>query len=133
MDTGASATILVIDDDPSIVDYLSFALQPAWQVVTASSAAAGLEALRERAVDGILVDLMMPVMDGEAFCLELAERGVRIPVALMSARDDVAEVARQVGACAVLRKPFTLRALRDAVKTIAGRSASETTPAHAEP
>jgi DNA-binding response OmpR family regulator len=133
MDTGASATILVIDDDPSIVDYLSFALQPAWQVVTASSAAAGFEALRERAVDGILVDLMMPVMDGEAFCLELAERGVRIPVALMSARDDVAEVARVVGACAVLRKPFTLRALRDAVKTIAARSAAETTPAHADP
>ena len=117
-------TILVIDDDPSIVDYLTFALQPLWQVVTAPSASAGFAVLAARHVDAILVDLMMPVMDGEAFCLELAARGIDIPIALMSARDDVTEVARLVGACATLRKPFTLRALRDAGRALAERASA---------
>jgi CheY-like chemotaxis protein len=130
---GHAATILVIDDDPSIVDYLTFALQPTWRVVTASSAAAGFAVLSERRVDAIVVDLMMPVMDGEAFCLELADRGSGLPIALMSARDDVGEVGRRVGACAVLRKPFTLRALREAVRTIAARRISETLAVRSEP
>jgi DNA-binding response OmpR family regulator len=66
--------------------------------------------------DVVLVDLMMPVLDGAALVREMRARGVRAPVILLSATPDLARRAAGIDAVAALHKPFHIDALERAVK-----------------
>lgn len=110
------ARILVVDDDPDTVDILSRHLQrEGFVAIEALSGADCLRIARESEVDVILLDLMMPGMDGFQVCQELRldPKTAEIPIILVTARDDIEARAEgiRVGASEFLTKPFSRRQL----------------------
>jgi CheY-like chemotaxis protein len=111
-----SSLILVVDDDPVILSLVAGTLEDeGYEAVTAPHGAAALEILaRRRRVgaplpDLILLDMRMPVMDGWAFA-EAYRRtsGPHAPIVVITAAHDAADRAAEIGADAVLAKPFDL-------------------------
>lgn len=113
--------ILIVDDDEDILESLEALLQVTYQVVTARN---GREALRillaDSAFDAVVLDLMMPVMDGQTLLEQLAAHGVTVPVILVSARDDVGVVAAAMNTADFLLKPVDIRILRDKIARVVG-------------
>ena len=114
--------VLVVDDDPSIRDVVGDVLELLGCAV--HTAANGKEALEQVATalpHVILLDYMMPIMDGLAFGLELRRQPeyVGLPIVLMSAAPDADEVCQAIGARACLRKPFDIDELADVVQAVA--------------
>jgi DNA-binding response OmpR family regulator len=116
--------ILVVEDDPTIAAVLVEALEEEGYAVTAAvdGEAVWLAALERPAA--ILLDVRMAQMDGLAVARRLRAdpRTATIPVALLSARADLAELAAELGAEAIA-KPFDLDAVLDRVKALAGAPA----------
>jgi excisionase family DNA binding protein len=105
--------VLVIDDD----DAIRFVLREAFasvgfDVVEAPSGLLGLDALDQQAPDVVLLDIMMPGIDGLQVMKYLGQFGVKIPVIVLSALGQrVEERARAMGAAAFVAKPFDVRDL----------------------
>jgi two-component system, chemotaxis family, chemotaxis protein CheY len=122
--------VLVVDDDPDILDAICDILDgEGYRVVRARN---GLEALQQ--LDGerpaiILLDLMMPVMDGLAFAQALRARRLdqEIPIVVISA-DGNPQKAAAVGARGYLAKPFDIDALLAQVSGIAGHASGAPSP-----
>ncbi|HEY0712325.1 MAG TPA: response regulator [Polyangia bacterium] len=117
-------TILIIDDELGIVEALSALLQDeGFRVLTAVNGRQGLEKLSELRPDLILVDFMMPVMDGPSMLAALHEPGAdpalaRIPVILMSAVPEAVVRKVAAGFVAFLRKPFDANNLIELVMRV---------------
>jgi DNA-binding response OmpR family regulator len=110
------ARILVVDDDPDTVDILSRHLQrEGFVAIEALCGSDCLRIARESDVDVILLDLMMPEMDGFQVCQQLRHdaKTAEIPIILITARDDIEARAEgiRVGASEFLTKPFSRRQL----------------------
>jgi DNA-binding response OmpR family regulator len=98
--------VLVIDDDLALIRMvrLSF-VSEGFTVLTANDGLQGLDVLAKEQVDAIVLDLLMPRMDGRSFYLEMRSRGFDLPVVIVSAYG--ADTARsELGAEAALSKPF---------------------------
>lgn len=110
MSAPAGPLILVVDDDPSIADMLALALEDRGYAVCCSAGADAARVARERCPAVILVDLLMPDVDGVEVCLQLSTHPATtaIPVVLMSAGRYLEEAARRLRIAAVLPKPFDL-------------------------
>lgn len=106
-------TVLVVDDDPDLLDLVCIVLeQEGYQVVRASDGAAALEEAAHRRPDLILLDLKMPVMDGTRFARLFRERhGTGTPIVVFTAADDPRKRAADIDAAGVLPKPFSYDAL----------------------
>jgi len=101
-------TVLVVDDDPIIVKLLSMTLTVNnYNVITASNGEEGLREALKKKPDIILLDIMMPVMDGITMLEELRKES-DIPVIIISAfgSPDKVEKARRLGIECFLSKPF---------------------------
>jgi DNA-binding response OmpR family regulator len=84
------ATILVVDDHPEVVDILSHLLKRnGLNVLAAYNGSHCLEIVQEKHVDVVILDVMMPKMDGLTVCAELKQISPSLPVILVTARDDV--------------------------------------------
>jgi len=124
-------TILVIDDEPKIVeicrDYLNAA---GYAVVTADDGPKGLATARREKPDLIVLDLMLPGMDGLDVCREIRREG-NTPIIMLTAR--VAEsdklVGLELGADDYLTKPFSARELVARIRTVLRRATPASTPA----
>lgn len=104
--------ILVIDDEPDVVELLAELLSTRYQVSTATNGAAALALLQHiSSVDCIVLDLMMPTMSGEEFAQRLRERDRTTPLIVASARHDAVRIASKLGADGCLVKPYTSQAL----------------------
>lgn len=108
--------ILVVDDEPDIRDtILEVLADEGYDALGASNGREALEELARSPVlpEAILLDLRMPLLDGEGFRKEQLQdpRLASIPVIVVSANSRVREVADELGAAGYLRKPFDLRAL----------------------
>jgi two-component system chemotaxis response regulator CheY len=106
--------VLVADDDPSIQGFLAEALtDEGYEVRTAANGREALTILREWRPDLILLDLMMPEMDGWTFRAE--QRAMPsvsdVPVIVLSATRDLATKARDLDPAQVFSKPFDLESL----------------------
>ncbi|HEX2044297.1 MAG TPA: response regulator [Gaiellaceae bacterium] len=113
--------VLVVDDDDGLREYLRAALEIEGYVVReAASAAEGLDALAEEPPDLILLDVMMPEVDGFEMLRRVQERhGVgAIPVIMFSGKVDEAATAAEHGAQAFIGKPFDPQQLIDATKQL---------------
>ena len=112
-------SILVIDDDPAILSTVSDILQyEGYAVATATN---GVEALRyiERVHPAlILLDMRMPVLDGGGFARALRERGITLPIVVMTAAQDARRWAQEIGATGYLAKPFELADLLDTIERL---------------
>jgi CheY-like chemotaxis protein len=103
--------ILVVDDEPTIRQLLAEALvMEGYQVLTAANGVQALKLLQAHAVDAILLDLSMPVMDGFGFRRQqlLEPDLARIPLIVLSANHDLAQQSRALRPHAWLSKPFDM-------------------------
>jgi FixJ family two-component response regulator len=112
-------TVLVVDDDPSVMRALRRQLLALGFKVTVFDSAEAFLAAETPARDVcLLLDVYLPGMSGIELCKELAALGRRIPIILMTAREDqvMQEAAREPGVIAVLYKPFEEDVLLNAVR-----------------
>lgn len=125
------ARILVVDDEPPIVDVLSYNLRrESYQVIVARDGEEALALARREQPDLIILDLMLPRLDGLEVCKAL-RRERDVPIIMLTARD--AEIDRvvglELGADDYVVKPFSVRELLARVKNVLRRAA----PRPAEP
>jgi CheY-like chemotaxis protein len=115
-------TVLLVDDDPDIrlIGELALAKVGGWQVVTASSGPEAVAVAGTACPDLVLLDMMMPGMDGMQTLRELRSHDgtAPIPVLFMTAKVLPSEIAayRDAGAQGVIPKPFDPLALPDAIR-----------------
>ncbi|MDX6699759.1 MAG: two-component system, OmpR family, response regulator PrrA [Solirubrobacteraceae bacterium] len=106
--------VLVVDDDAGIREALERALRlEGFGVSTAPGGRAALESMAGRAPAAIVLDVGMPDLNGRAVCARLRADGVRTPILILSARDEVADrvAGLQAGADDYLVKPFAVEEL----------------------
>lgn len=127
-------TLLIADDQPSILVTLEFVLAGTYRVLRAENGAQAVAVATETAVDGALVDLHMPGMNGIETCRRLralaAESGRSWPVWLMSAAAsaDARRVAAEAGACGFFAKPFPSDLLSQLATGLSSASAGSPAP-----
>jgi CheY-like chemotaxis protein len=120
--------ILIIDDEDDIRQVAALSLETiaGWEVVVASSGAQGLVRAAEYQPDAILLDVMMPGMDGPSTFRELRKNPVtaKIPVLLLTAKVQSSDQRRfaDLGVEAVLLKPFDPLTLADQISQVLGWS-----------
>ena len=130
-------TILIVEDEKNIVDILRFNLQrEGYDTLEAYDGEDGLEKARSGKPDLILLDVMLPRMNGFDVCRALREGGSNIPVVILTAREEETDkvLGLEIGADDYITKPFSMRELiarvganirRTAMSAPAARSAAE--------
>ena len=116
--------ILVVDDEMSILTLLQFNLEQAgYDVVTAEDGAEALKVVEAEKPNCIILDLMLPEMDGLEVCKELRQRHIHTPVLMLTAKDDEFDkvLGLELGADDYMTKPFSPREVVARVKAILRR------------
>jgi DNA-binding response OmpR family regulator len=113
MDTATATRVLVVDDEPQVVWMLRFSLEAeGYQTYSARDGRAALEEIREHRPSVVLLDIMMPVMDGWSVLEELRSlpEAERPRVVVVSARASLRDRAKatELGADAFIPKPFNV-------------------------
>lgn len=117
--------ILVVDDEPSIVTLLTFNLKKAgYDVISATKGTEVLPIVKEEHPDMIILDLMLPEMDGMDVCKKLRQEFILIPIIMLTARDDELDkiLGLELGADDYMTKPFSPREVVARVKAIFRRT-----------
>ena len=112
--------ILIADDDPAILDGLSTLLARDYEVVAARNGEDLLIELERRPFDLVLLDLRMPLVQGENVILAIHAGGRSMPVIVMSGNRRRIEEARRRGADESLAKPFAFRELEEKIERLIG-------------
>ena len=123
----AKATILVLDDDPSLRHMLQVLLeQDGYAVITAGDVQSALAQCKVQLPDLMIVDLMLPIEDGEMFLREFRRRWrqEQVPTIVLSASSARNEIARRLGVEATLSKPFFAEDLRELVARLVPKEES---------
>jgi CheY-like chemotaxis protein len=111
------ARVLVVDDDPGVRTLIADLLSGAgYQVDLASNGREALLCVERQRPALVLLDLVMPVLDGPQFVRELGVRGLHLPVLVVSADQNGAAVATECRAAGFLAKPFDRRELLTLVR-----------------
>ncbi|XID93291.1 response regulator transcription factor [Paenibacillaceae bacterium WGS1546] len=116
--------IAVIDDDEKITALLRRSLAfEGYEIATAPDGAEGLKLLGQRQADLVILDVMMPKMDGWEVCRRLRQAGIGCPVLMLTAKDDVSDRVKglDLGADDYLVKPFALEELMARVRALLRR------------
>ncbi len=117
--------ILVIDDDPNITTVLKRGLSyEGYQVDTAPSGKEGLDQARSRPPALVILDVMMPGMDGLEVCRRLRSADPALPIVMLTARDGASDEVRglETGADDYVVKPFTFEVLLARVRALLRRT-----------
>ena len=114
-ESGKHGTILIVEDNEELRQYLSNGLSVQFNLIEAENGQKALELLKDNDVDLILSDVMMPIMDGVKLCKLIKQnlRTCHIPVYLLSAKVDIKYQLKglQVGADDYIPKPFSMEVL----------------------
>ncbi|MBP0455233.1 MULTISPECIES: response regulator transcription factor [unclassified Kitasatospora] len=124
-----SARLLVVDDEPALRDALESSLAfEGYEVATATDGYEALESVERDKPDLVLLDIMMPRMDGLTAVRRMRSRGDTVPVLMLTARDAVGDrvTGLDVGADDYLAKPFELDELLARVRALLRRNALAT-------
>jgi DNA-binding response OmpR family regulator len=120
-----SASVLVIDDDPLVSQFVDLVLtQAGYQVSLASTPETGLKALRQTRWDLVLLDIQMPGMSGIHLLKMLRQyQRLKVPVVMMTSRGDIETVrtASHAGANGYVVKPFTPEGLLSRIEAVLGK------------
>ena len=120
-----SPCILVVDDEPTVTDLLAYNLRKAhYDVLTAADGREALRLVRESQPDLILLDLMIPEVDGLDVCRELRKTST-VPIIMITARGEETDrvVGLELGADDYVCKPFSVRELMARIKAVLRRLA----------
>ena len=117
-------TILIVEDEQNIVDILSFNLErEGYNTLEAYDGPTGLQLALEQNPDLILLDLMLPGLNGFDVCRKIRESGSSIPIIMLTAREEEDKVlGLELGADDYITKPFSMRELLARVKANIRRS-----------
>ncbi len=116
--------VLVVDDEQSIVTLLQYNLQQAgYEVITAMDGEEGINAAISEQPDFIILDLMLPKMDGIEVCKHLRQQKVSTPILMLTAKDEEFDkvLGLELGADDYMTKPFSPREVVARVKAILRR------------
>lgn len=123
--------ILVVDDEPSIVTLMKFNLEKAgYEVITAEDGRQGLDLSLTEKPDLIVLDLMLPGMDGMDVCKTLRQEKVDTPILMLTAKDEEFDkiLGLELGADDYMTKPFSPREVVARVKAILRRTQVQQAP-----
>ena len=112
-------TVLIVEDEQNIVDILSFNLsREGYDTLEAYDGPTGLQLALEQNPDLILLDLMLPGMNGFDVCAKIRESGSSIPIIMLTAREEEEDkvMGLELGADDYITKPFSMRELLARVK-----------------
>jgi len=126
-----SRTVLIVDDEKSIVDILRFNLEKAeYMTVCAYDGKEALRLARDLNPDLMLLDVMLPYIDGFEVCKTLRAEGNNIPIIMITAREEETDkvLGLELGADDYITKPFSVRELLARVGTNMRRMASAEAP-----
>ena len=117
--------VLLIEDEPNIIEAIRFILsRDGWRVDTHSDGKSAIEAVRERAPDLIILDVMLPNRSGYDILNDLrgAEETHDVPVLMLTARGQTKdrELAERLGASRFMTKPFSNREILETVRELVG-------------
>jgi len=119
-----SASILVVDDEPTVLDVVCRYLERAgYTVSTADTGSGALEAIERESPDLVVLDLMLPEISGEIVCRRVREWST-VPIIMLTARDRAPErlLGLELGADDYIVKPFSPRELVARVKAVLRRT-----------
>ncbi|WP_419994077.1 response regulator transcription factor [Streptomyces boninensis] len=125
MQEGTGRRLLVVDDEPAIVDVLATSLRfLGYDVAEAATGRAALAAVREHGPDLVLLDVMLPDLDGFEVVRRLRAGGARVPVVFLTARESGADVVGglDLGADDYITKPFRLAEVAARVRAVLRRT-----------
>ena len=123
-------TVLVVEDELSIATLLKYNLEQAgFTVVLAHDGKTGLDYAIERSPDLVLLDLMLPKLDGVEVCKELRRLRINVPIIMLTARDDEFDkvLGLELGADDYMTKPFSPREVIARVKAVLRRFSTSAT------
>jgi DNA-binding response OmpR family regulator len=126
----SSSTILLVDDEDAIQQLLTYPLQrDGYRVVQARDGEEALARFAEETVDLVVLDIMLPRIDGLEVCRRLRATST-VPIIMLTARDDELDkvLGLELGADDYITKPFSIREFRSRVRALLRRAA---TPHHA--
>ncbi|MFT4558434.1 MAG: response regulator [Planctomycetales bacterium] len=123
----SSQTILIVEDEPSLVEVLSYNLEKeGFEVLTANNGRDGLERARSALPDLVILDLMLPLIDGLQVCAQLRgdAKTQNIRILMLTARSEETDevVGFNVGADDYVTKPFKVRPLIHRIKALLRRN-----------
>ena len=124
-------TVLIVEDEQNIVDILSFNLErEGYDTLEAYDGNTGLQLTLEQNPDLVLLDLMLPGMDGFGWARRIRETGSAVPILMLTAREEEADkvLGLELGADDYITKPFGMRELLARVKANIRRSAMAPPP-----
>jgi DNA-binding response OmpR family regulator len=122
-----AAKILVVDDEPSVTDLLAYNLRKAlYDVIIAADGRQAIKLAEEAKPDLILLDLMIPEIDGLDVCRELRKTS-HVPIIMITARGEEIDrvVGLELGADDYVSKPFSVRELLARIKAVLRRATTE--------
>ncbi len=126
------STVLLVDDEESVQKLLTYPLErEGYTVVQARDGEEALERYRETPVDLVILDLMLPRLDGLAVCRRLREERSAVPIIMLTARGDEGDkvLGLELGADDYITKPFSIREFMSRVRALLRRA--QLTPAGA--
>ena len=123
-------SLLVVEDDENISSAISeYFSRAGYNVKTVEDGLMGVKSALEETPDAVVLDIMLPKLDGLAVCRELREKANHVPILMLTAKDDVVDkvLGLEMGADDYITKPFSLRELEARIKSVLRRTR---TPAH---
>ena len=118
-------SLLVVEDDENISSAISeYFSRAGYNVKTVEDGLMGVKTALDETPDAIVLDIMLPKMDGLAVCRELREKANHLPILMLTAKDDVVDkvLGLEMGADDYITKPFSLRELEARIKSVLRRS-----------
>src|ERR687894_1333121 len=121
-----ASTILLVDDEESVQKLLTYPLErEGFRVVAARDGEEALRRFAEEPVDLVVLDVMLPKLDGLEVCKRLRAKST-VPIIMLTARDDELDkvVGLELGADDYITKPFSIREFRSRVRALLRRAAA---------
>src|SRR6187401_3782656 len=119
-----ASTILLVDDEDSVQKLLTYPLErDGFRVVPAHDGEEALERFEEQPVDLVVLDIMLPKLDGLEVCKRLRATSA-VPIIMLTARDDELDkvLGLELGADDYITKPFSIREFRSRVRALLRRA-----------